>query len=63
MISCIECKFLSNIQPVQFNPNGVTSVANCNLFNLQILNLHVDDCTGKMLKEQTNETHTPVDPE
>lgn len=63
VISCIECKFLSNIQAVAINPNGITSVAKCNLFNLQILNLHVDECTGKMPKEQSNETQSTVDQE
>ena len=58
VISCLECRFLTDIQAISINPNGITSVAKCKLFNLQILNLHVDDCTGKMLKEQTNERHT-----
>ena len=63
MISCLECRFLTDIQAVSINPNGITSVAKCQLFSIQILNLHVDDCTGKMLKEQTDETHTSVDQE
>lgn len=63
MISCIECRFLSDIQAVAINPNGITSVAKCKLFPIQILNLHVDECTGKMPKEQSNETQSTVDPE
>lgn len=63
MISCLECRFLTDIQAVSANPHGITSVAKCQLFNLQILNLHVDDCTGKMLKEPINETYTEPNPE
>ena len=63
VVSCLDCRFLADIQAVSANPNGITSVAKCQLFKIQILNLHVDDCTGKMLKEQQNETQTSIDPE
>lgn len=58
MIDCSTCRFLSDIQPVSFNPQGITSVAKCSLFGLQILNLCVDECTGKMppLKDTSNDS-------
>lgn len=48
MQNCKDCKFLKDIQLVQENRNGITSVASCTLFNVQIINLHVDTCTGKI---------------
>ena len=62
MIDCTTCRFLSNIQPIQFHPHGITSVAVCLLFNIQINNLCVDECTGKMpiIKETPNESNQEI---
>ena len=58
MIDCSPCRFIHDIQPTSFNQQGITSVAKCSLFGIQILNLCADECTGKMppIKDTSNDS-------
>lgn len=50
-MNCQNCRFYYDEQRVPPNVNRITCVAKCSLFNIQILNGYVDECTGKMRKD------------
>ena len=50
-MNCQNCRFYCDEQSVPPNANRITLVAKCSLFNIQVLNGYVDECTGKMRKD------------